>query len=420
MERKKDIQFERLQKIRQLHTENLKKIQTGAEKRKEKPLKQIEAQITVKHTYPVGEYVNDRQIQCKVGYNTVRPYVSFVPKQPSTAQDTFWGDLKTRAIPGLVESLDSFTFYKNQSDFELNLEYSKWGFFTGTSLVYQDVFDTAQPLDNVLIEEYEIEYGVRVFFFSRKITVICHKIVKIERGGQVIFPFGAGTKISPESGKPQSPSPHLETTLASGTGFFISNEGHLLTCYHVVKGGREINITAFDGKNFSVRLIQSDPANDVALLKVDAITKSLPLSDSSALAKGDEVLTLGYPLIGIQGQDQKATFGRINSVSGIQGDIRLLQIDVPIQPGNSGGPLITRRGEVVGMVISTLDYFSTVMATGVSPQNVNYAIKSDYVIPLLRTCLKDLIDKVVSDAVSATFPEIVKRSEPCVALITVK
>jgi len=416
MENKNDTQSERLQKIRELYRKDLVKI-TGAEKYKETTLKQIEAQITVKHTIAL-ELMHNYQIQCKIGYNTVKPYFSSVPNPPPTAQDTFWGDVKTRVVPGLLESLHAFMFYKNQSDFELNLEYRKRGFII--PLVYQDVFNVAEPLDNVLIEEYEVEYVVKRFFSTENITIRYHKIVKIERGGQVIFPLDDGKKISQEFGESQSPPIYLGTIFAFGTGFFISNEGHLLTCYHVVKDGREINITTFDGQNFSGQLIQSDPVNDIALLKVDAITQSLLLSDSSALVKGDDVLTLGYPLIGIQGQDQKATFGRINSVSGIHGDIRLLQIDVPIQPGNSGGPLINKRGEVVGMVTSTLDYFSTVMTAGISPQNVNYAIKSDYIIPLLNACLKDKIKSTVSDAVSETFTEIVKRSEPCVSLITVK
>ncbi len=418
--------MESLDEIRKLHTIILKKIKKIAKKRKEKTLRQIEAQITVKHTYPISvDYPNDRQIQCKIGYNSVKPYTSSVPEFPHTPQDTYWGDLKTRIIPGVLEYLDSFEFYKNQSDFELKLEYTgEIGLLTGTSLVYHDVFDIAEPGDNVLIEEYETEYEVkekRLFFSSvGSIKIIYHKIVKIERGGQVIYPINTGTTISQESVKPESSLSPIETTLASGTGFFISNEGHLLTCYHVVKDGREINIGTFDGENLLGQLIQSDPVNDVALLKVDALTKSLPITNSRTLAKGDEILTLGYPLIGIQGQDQKATFGRINSVSGLKGDIRLLQIDVPVQPGNSGGPLINKRGEVVGMIVSTLDYPSTFITAGVLPQNVNYALKTDYIIPLIHTFIEDTIERVVPDDVSATFPEIIKLSEPCVVLITVK
>ena len=94
--------------------------------------------------------------------------------------------------------------------------------------------------------------------------------------------------------------------------------------------------------------------------------------------RGQEVFTLGYPLIQLQGQEQKATFGRVNALSGLQGNPRFIQMDVPIQPGNSGGPLIDRSGEVLAVVTSMLHQQTTYQMTGVIPQNVNYAVKSDY------------------------------------------
>ena len=94
--------------------------------------------------------------------------------------------------------------------------------------------------------------------------------------------------------------------------------------------------------------------------------------------RGEEVFTLGYPLIQLQGQEQKATFGRVNALSGLQGDLRFIQMDVPIQPGNSGGPLLNRSGEVLAVVTSMLHQLTTYQMAGVIPQNVNYAVKSDY------------------------------------------
>jgi len=102
---------------------------------------------------------------------------------------------------------------------------------------------------------------------------------------------------------------------------------------------------------------------------------------------------LGYPLITIQGQEQKATFGKVNALSGIQDDIRFLQIDVPIQPSNSGGPLIDRKVRVIGVTNATLDVLNTLKESGSLPQNVNYAVKSDYIILLIITYTKDLNNK---------------------------
>ena len=83
--------------------------------------------------------------------------------------------------------------------------------------------------------------------------------------------------------------------------------------------------------------------------------RCLSVASSRDLLKAQDVFTLGYPLITLTGQEQKASFGRVNALSGIQGDIRFLQIDVPVQPGNSGGPLLSRDGRVVGVVTATLN-----------------------------------------------------------------
>ena len=86
-------------------------------------------------------------------------------------------------------------------------------------------------------------------------------------------------------------------------------------------------------------------------------------------------MALGYPLVQIQGQALKASFGHVNALSGVKDDPRFLQIDVPVQPGNSGGPLVNEKGDLVGVVTATLDQIVTLKETGVLPQNVNYAVK---------------------------------------------
>lgn len=95
------------------------------------------------------------------------------------------------------------------------------------------------------------------------------------------------------------------------------------------------------------------------------------------------MFTLGYPLIEIEGQEQKVRFGHVNSLSGLRDVVRFLQVDVPIQGGNSGGPLLNTRGEVVGVIESTVNPTTGLKLSGFLPQNVNYAVKSDYVLPLL-------------------------------------
>ncbi len=179
-------------------------------------------------------------------------------------------------------------------------------------------------------------------------------------------------------------TPTAKKKSASGTGFFVSKDGYLITNQHVVAAATEIEVTMHDGKKLPATLVSSDSSNDVALLKVDANTTPLPIVSATNVKKGMEVFTLGFPVVGIQGQEQKATYGRINALSGIQGDIRYFQIDVPIQPGNSGGPLITDEGQIIGIVTASLNQINVLKATGALPQNVNYAVKSEYFQPLLQ------------------------------------
>ena len=130
--------------------------------------------------------------------------------------------------------------------------------------------------------------------------------------------------------------------------------------------------------------IKADIANDLAVLHIDRPSVPLPVADASSVRKGSEVMTLGYPLTAIQGQEQKATFGRVNALSGVADDLRYLQVDVPIQPGNSGGPLISRSGIVVGVISATINQGRVIEQNDAIAQNVNYAVKSDYLMPLLR------------------------------------
>jgi S1-C subfamily serine protease len=206
----------------------------------------------------------------------------------------------------------------------------------------------------------------------------------------------------------------------SGTGFFVTDDGYFVTSYHVIEDAKEITVKTTDGRLLAAKLISGDSVNDVALLKIESATKAARISDTGELVRGEEVFTLGYPLLQIQGQDQKASFGRVNALTGIGGDIRHVQIDIPIQPGNSGGPLVDSKGQVVGVVTATLSQLATLRATGSLPQNVNYAVKSDYLIPLLHNSLKDKWSKTRSIQKSRSMAELVKELESSVVLVMVR
>lgn len=178
---------------------------------------------------------------------------------------------------------------------------------------------------------------------------------------------------------------------STGTAWFVSRDGHLVTSEHVVEGAAAIRAVDAAGSDYEVEYLAGDVDNDLALLRVKGLRGDpLRIRAADSLRKGEEVFALGYPLIQLQGQEQKATFGRVNALSGAEDDERFLQVDVPIQPGNSGGPLLDMQGRVVGVVTATLDQVASFRAAGVIPQNVNYAIRSDFVRALLAKHLPGL------------------------------
>jgi serine protease Do len=162
-----------------------------------------------------------------------------------------------------------------------------------------------------------------------------------------------------------------------GTGFFINNEGYILTCAHVVDDSIKtyVSIPQVGKMLFDTELIRIAPYHDLAILKIKKYKNKnyLKFAESDKVKSGDKVIALGYPL----GQDRlKRTSG---VVSGIQdGDI---QTDAPINPGNSGGPLLNEDGDVIGINFAG---YSAMVA-----ENIGYAIPS-FKFNLLK---KDLMDK---------------------------
>ena len=164
--------------------------------------------------------------------------------------------------------------------------------------------------------------------------------------------------------------------ISTGTGFFVDSLGHLVTNAHVIEDKSYIAIRSLDGKFYRAMVVAQDDQRDLALLQVDGKFSPLRIIHSDKVEKGQRVLALGYPQIFIQGNESKVTDGIISSFSGIEGDRNWFQISVPIQGGNSGGPLIDENGDVVGCLVATLNVKNFMNATGSVPQNVNYAIKS--------------------------------------------
>ena len=182
-------------------------------------------------------------------------------------------------------------------------------------------------------------------------------------------PGGAG--VTPEKPKPK---------FSSGSGIVVDRRGSILTNGHVVNHCKSIMVKTSGSMPMAVTVDAVDPKNDLAVLKTahDA-SIGVPArfrSQSKAAKLGESVGVVGYPLTGILSSEPKATFGQINSIAGYNNDYTLLQISAPVQPGNSGGPVLDSSGLVVGVVVSQASMAVTAIAGNV-PQNVNFAIRGE-------------------------------------------
>ena len=170
-----------------------------------------------------------------------------------------------------------------------------------------------------------------------------------------------------------------------GTGFAISPKGYLVTCHHVVREAERV-VVHFEGGYLEASIVALDPRNDLAILKVEEWPgRFLGLSPSSEVTHASEVLAAGFPDPSVLGINPKISTGIVNALSGLRDDPRYIQISAPVQPGNSGGPLLSSSGRVVGVVAAGLNSIDRMENGGYLPQSVNYAIKTDLIFPLLKS-----------------------------------
>ena len=132
------------------------------------------------------------------------------------------------------------------------------------------------------------------------------------------------------------------------------------------------------------------------------LASSLAFSPKRTAAMGEDVFTMGFPNPELQGMNPKLTKGSINSLTGLKDDLRLYQVSVPVQPGNSGGPL--------------LDAETAFGISGSLPQNVNYAVKSTYAQTLLDT-LPDVVKKLPAPANKTAFESVAARVEKSIVMV---
>jgi len=180
----------------------------------------------------------------------------------------------------------------------------------------------------------------------------------------------AGTPPSPPASKSSksataTPRPPKMEITATGTGWYVAPGGYLVTNAHVVEDCKMVTLKS----GAELQILNMQPDEDLALLKGVTEVAPLVLRDGRSARLAEDVLIAGYPLGGILSSGINVTVGTVSALAGMGDDERRFQFTAPVQPGNSGGPVLDTSGHVIGVVVSKLNAMSIQDEIGDIPQN---------------------------------------------------
>ena len=209
-----------------------------------------------------------------------------------------------------------------------------------------------------------------------------------DESGELIFDgeFAKGEPVQPHVEPTPSGKDNDDGELfaaSSGTGFYVTNDGYLLTNHHVINGCQKVGFVS-RGELIDTKIIAFDKINDLAILKVskepeDYLTISRDLPEIT-----EEIIVAGFPFGEEFSSTVKVTKGIVSSLAGVENNYSEIQIDAAIQPGNSGGPIINEYGNVVGIAVAGLDQQYVQENFGVTPESSNFGVKASVAINLLN------------------------------------
>ncbi|MDC0531415.1 serine protease [Alphaproteobacteria bacterium] len=191
-------------------------------------------------------------------------------------------------------------------------------------------------------------------------------------------------KKPPSFTPPRGTDPNKVISASSGSGFAVSPDGHVVTNHHVIKGCQNVKIH-YNGKSIKATVVTFDPRNDLALLKGNfrpSTVLSLGTNNPELL---QDVYVAGFPFGRKISNSVKVTKGIISSLTGIGNNFSNIQIDAALQSGNSGGPILDDKGNVVGVAVARLDKIKTLKKFGSLPENTNFGIKTSVVRAILES-----------------------------------
>jgi serine protease Do len=224
---------------------------------------------------------------------------------------------------------------------------------------------------------------------GERVAILMSASLRSSMGGARFIDPPRQSIASPAKSPPQQPieqpnatppsreaAPKREEKISSGTGFFVTHDGGLVTNAHVIEGCSRIVVKTEDSSVSEATLIARDSTNDLAILQMRKSTPKKIARLRVAPRLGESVAAFGFPHADMLSSSGNFTLGNITALSGLGDDSRHLQISTPVQSGNSGGPLLDAYGNVVGVVALKLNALKVAAKDGDLPQNVNFAVKS--------------------------------------------
>lgn len=220
----------------------------------------------------------------------------------------------------------------------------------------------------------------------------------------------------PTALKKTGPAKPTRRTVMTGSGIAITRNGLILTNEHTVRQCDVYQVVLDSTRTLKATVRAADKVKDLALL---AVEESFPMAatvrQDAAPKLGEPVAVIGYPLVQVLSAQPNVSFGHVNSTVGIKGNREQMQIDVPIQRGSSGGPVLDAAGQVIGIVVSKLDALKLAQRTGDLPQNINFAIRGDVVRSFLNAQNVEFITSSASTKLENT--EIAKRGTAVTVMV---
>jgi S1-C subfamily serine protease len=285
-----------------------------------------------------------------------------------------FGNTDLGAYVAFIDS--SWDWISNNSQFDIALETAPYGTWRATALGvrngYRALFIIGQDTNAQFWTDLRRANNLVLSRGGRTLVNL-----KLSGSNAAIFAIRECIERRPPpsrvaEGPPPTAGGQKRTTFF-GSGFFVSSDGYIVTNNHVISGCSAVQV-AFSHSEFqNARVVAADSRNDLALLKADLHSNTVPALRSN-IRMGESIAVYGFPLPGLLSTGGNFTVGLITALEGPRGDSRYFQMQAPIQGGNSGGPVIDYFGNIIGVATSKL--------TGES-QMVNFAIKTIYVMGFL-------------------------------------